>query len=239
MQPADLWLDTPLGTMHLQASEAGLLQALFVDAVDSVGIPAAAARDRTPSSNSARPHSSRQHSTRQHSSAVVDANGQDLTAFFANAAPRVKSLSRMPAQHQATTVLPATRSLTEPNSHNPASRLATQIVQQAAQQISEYFAKQRYQFDVPLAPAGTAFQRHVWLALCQVGYGQHCSYAAIAQKISHPTAVRAVGAANGRNPIPIIIPCHRVVGASGHLTGYAGGLGRKQWLLAFEQDTVK
>jgi methylated-DNA-[protein]-cysteine S-methyltransferase len=234
MQHADLWLDTPLGTMHLQASDAGLLQALFVDAVDSVGIPAAAARDRTPSTNVARPP----HSSRPHSSAVVDANGQGLTAFFAAAAPRVKSPSHMPAQHQATTVLPATTSLAESNSHNPANQLATQIVQQAAQQISEYFAKQRYQFDVPLAPAGTAFQRQVWLALCQVGYGHHCSYAAIAQKISQPTAVRAVGAANGRNPIPIIIPCHRVVGASGHLTGYAGGLGRKQWLLAFEQDTL-
>lgn len=222
MQHADFWLETPLGTMHLQASETGLLQALFVDAVDGLHIPAAAARDRTPSSNRALPQRY----------AVVDANGQGLTAFSAATAPRVKLPANMPAHHQANT---------EPQSVEPqaTSNVATQIVQQAAQQIREYFAKQRSQFDVPLAPAGTAFQRQVWLALCQVGYGHHCSYAAIAQKISHPTAVRAVGAANGRNPIPIIIPCHRVVGTSGHLTGYAGGLGRKQWLLAFEKDNPK
>ncbi len=89
-------------------------------------------------------------------------------------------------------------------------------------------------FDLPCAPAGTPFQRDVWRALDAIPYGQTRSYGAFATDIGRPTAVRAVGAANGRNPLSIITPCHRVVGRNGDLTGFAGGLHAKQWLLAHE-----
>ena len=101
-------------------------------------------------------------------------------------------------------------------------------------QLDDYFAGRRTVFDVPLAPAGTPFQRSVWRALCTVRYGETASYAQIAQQVGSPTAVRAVGAANGRNPIAIVIPCHRIIGSNGTLTGYAGGLDRKRKLLALE-----
>lgn len=104
------------------------------------------------------------------------------------------------------------------------------------QQLIDYFAGQRQQFELPLAATGTAFQQQVWAALCTIDYGQTCSYAAIAQQLQNPKAVRAVGAANGRNPLSIVVPCHRVIGANGSLTGYAGGLERKLWLLEHEQN---
>lgn len=103
-------------------------------------------------------------------------------------------------------------------------------------QVDEYFAGTRTSFDdVPLAPEGTPFQLAVWDALLEVGYGETASYADIARRIGRPTAFRAVGAANGRNPISLIIPCHRVVGSSGSLVGYGWGVERKSWLLALEQ----
>ncbi|MEO2267273.1 methylated-DNA--[protein]-cysteine S-methyltransferase [Pseudoalteromonas sp. YIC-656] len=102
-------------------------------------------------------------------------------------------------------------------------------------QLSEYFAGQRQQFSVPLDVKGTAFQAQVWGALADIGFGQTHSYSDIALTINNPKSVRAVGSANGRNPISIIVPCHRVIGSNGTLTGYAGGLERKQWLLQFEQ----
>ena len=103
-------------------------------------------------------------------------------------------------------------------------------------QVEEYFAGTRTAFDdVPLAPQGTPFQLAVWEALLEVGYGETASYAEIARRIGRPTAFRAVGAANGRNPISLIIPCHRVVGSSGTLVGYGWGVERKSWLLALEQ----
>jgi methylated-DNA-[protein]-cysteine S-methyltransferase len=101
-------------------------------------------------------------------------------------------------------------------------------------QLDGYFAGHRTVFDLPLAPAGTPFQRSVWTALCDVRYGETASYAQIAQRVGSPAAVRAVGAANGRNPIAIVIPCHRIIGSNGTLTGYAGGLDRKRRLLALE-----
>lgn len=101
-------------------------------------------------------------------------------------------------------------------------------------ELQEYFARQRRQFDLPLAPQGTPFQQRVWQALRQIPYGQTASYKQIAQTIGHPTACRAVGGANNKNPLPIFIPCHRVIGAGGSLTGYAGGLDLKQGLLALE-----
>ncbi len=102
-------------------------------------------------------------------------------------------------------------------------------------QLDEYFAGERKTFTVQLSPQGTDFQRSVWLALLQVGYGRTVSYGEIAKLIGKPKASRAVGAANGANPLPIIIPCHRIVGSSGNLTGFGGGLPTKQWLLAHER----
>jgi methylated-DNA-[protein]-cysteine S-methyltransferase len=105
---------------------------------------------------------------------------------------------------------------------------------EAASQLRAYFAGDRKGFDLPLAPRGTEFQRSVWSALLEIPYGQTTTYSAIAETISRPAAVRAVGAANGANPIPIIIPCHRVIGANGSLTGFGGGLEVKRQLLALE-----
>jgi methylated-DNA-[protein]-cysteine S-methyltransferase len=103
-----------------------------------------------------------------------------------------------------------------------------------AQQLGEYFARQRRQFDLPLSAAGTSFQKTVWQALAAIPYGELRSYRDIAQVIGKPAAVRAVGAANGRNPLPIVVPCHRVIGSNGSLTGFAGGLGIKTYLLELE-----
>ena len=101
-------------------------------------------------------------------------------------------------------------------------------------QLSGYFAGQLTDFDLPLAPAGTAFQREVWAALQTIPYGQTWSYGQLAEKIGRPRAVRAVGLANGKNPIALVIPCHRVIGSDGSLTGYGGGLDRKRFLLDLE-----
>ncbi len=117
----------------------------------------------------------------------------------------------------------------------PAVSAACPIAQQAVQQLQQYFNGQRQQFELPLAPAGTDFQQRVWQALLSVPYGQTASYKDIAGQLGDVKAVRAVGMANSRNPIGIIIPCHRVIGADGSLTGYAGGLDKKQWLLLHER----
>jgi methylated-DNA-[protein]-cysteine S-methyltransferase len=101
-------------------------------------------------------------------------------------------------------------------------------------QLGAYFAGDLREFDVPLAPVGTAWQRSVWDALREVPYGMTLSYGELAARLGRPTASRAVGAANGRNPISVIVPCHRLIGSTGALTGYAGGLERKAWLLQHE-----
>jgi methylated-DNA-[protein]-cysteine S-methyltransferase len=105
----------------------------------------------------------------------------------------------------------------------------------AESQLGEYFRGERRRFDLPLAFAGTDFQKRVWQALLTIPYGETRSYGEIACQIGAPKAVRAVGAANGRNPISIVAPCHRVIGASGSLTGFAGGLEAKRFLLALER----
>ncbi|MEA2490518.1 MAG: methylated-DNA-[protein]-cysteine S-methyltransferase [Acidobacteriota bacterium] len=105
-----------------------------------------------------------------------------------------------------------------------------------ATQLTEYFAGTRREFDIPLALEGTEFQRAVWTALLDIPYGTTTTYGELARRIGRPSAVRAVGAANGANPIPVIVPCHRVIGSNGTLTGYGGGLPRKQQLLALEQQ---
>jgi methylated-DNA-[protein]-cysteine S-methyltransferase len=113
-------------------------------------------------------------------------------------------------------------------------RRRSDVLLAAADQLREYFAGHRRTFDLPLAPHGTGFQQRVWAQLCRIPFGQTRSYGEIAAAIGRPSASRAVGAANGRNPIWIIVPCHRVIGANGHLTGYAGGMDVKRWLLAHE-----
>jgi methylated-DNA-[protein]-cysteine S-methyltransferase len=107
--------------------------------------------------------------------------------------------------------------------------------EQTVKQLDEYFAGSRKNFTIALSPEGTEFQQLVWQALQQISYGDTVSYGCIASQLGKPTASRAVGAANGANPIPIIIPCHRVLSANGKLTGFAGGLATKQWLLAHER----
>jgi len=110
----------------------------------------------------------------------------------------------------------------------------TPLLRKAARELSEYFAGRQKTFDLPLAPEGTAFQKRVWEALGAIPYGRTCSYGDIAAAIGSPRAGRAVGGANHRNPLPILIPCHRVVGADGSLTGYGGGLDVKRALLGLE-----
>jgi methylated-DNA-[protein]-cysteine S-methyltransferase len=109
------------------------------------------------------------------------------------------------------------------------------LLAEPVRQLTAYFRGALRQFDVPVAPEGTPFQRRVWDALQQIPYGETTSYGALARQIGNPNAVRAVGLANGSNPISIIIPCHRVIGSSGSLVGYGGGLPTKQALLALER----
>ncbi|MBG24386.1 MAG: cysteine methyltransferase [Idiomarinaceae bacterium] len=109
-----------------------------------------------------------------------------------------------------------------------------EVLSAAIAQLEDYFAGRLQTFDLPLSPEGTAFQQRVWQALTKVPYGTTSSYAKIAQAIENPKGVRAVGMANSKNPIAIVIPCHRIIGANGTLTGYAGGLDKKAWLLQHE-----
>jgi methylated-DNA-[protein]-cysteine S-methyltransferase len=113
-------------------------------------------------------------------------------------------------------------------------RCSLPLFRDVAAQLREYFAGARERFDVSLAPAGTPFQRTVWSEIAKVPFGETISYAELARRCGRPAAVRAAGAATGRNPITVIIPCHRIVGSAGALTGYAGGLERKRKLLALE-----
>ncbi|WP_017430921.1 methylated-DNA--[protein]-cysteine S-methyltransferase [Vreelandella jeotgali] len=114
------------------------------------------------------------------------------------------------------------------------TRRAHPLLERCRTQLAEYFAGTRQAFDLPLAPAGTTFQQTVWKALGDIPFGETRGYGDIAAQLGKPTAARAIGMASGRNPLAIIVPCHRVIGANGRLTGYAGGLERKQWLLAHE-----
>ena len=113
---------------------------------------------------------------------------------------------------------------------------ATEILRAAATQFEEYFRGLRTTFDLPLAPTGTPFQRAAWEVLRTIPFGQTMTYGEQAQRLGGANKARAVGAANGRNPLPIIIPCHRVIGADGSLTGFAAGVERKAWLLRHEAE---
>jgi methylated-DNA-[protein]-cysteine S-methyltransferase len=121
--------------------------------------------------------------------------------------------------------------------HGPPARMARDdgALAHVRRQLAEYFAGERREFELPLAPRGTHFQQLVWAELQRVHYGETITYAQLASRIGRPSAIRAAGAANGRNPISIIIPCHRVVGSNGSLTGYGGGLDAKRALLELER----
>jgi methylated-DNA-[protein]-cysteine S-methyltransferase len=125
----------------------------------------------------------------------------------------------------------ATAGATAPGAAGDGHPLAEAVVRQ----LAEYFDGERQDFDVPLDPVGTEFQLAAWRALCTIPYGETVSYGEQAARLGDPRKARAVGAANGRNPIPIIVPCHRVVGADGSLTGFGGGIETKAWLLAHEE----
>ena len=121
-----------------------------------------------------------------------------------------------------------------PNAPMPPAGAETGLLARGRAELLEYLAGGRRAFDLPLAPRGTPFQRKVWAALADIPYGQSVTYGELARRVGCPKGSRAVGQANHRNPLPIFLPCHRVVGAGGALTGYAGGLELKQWLLRLE-----
>lgn len=114
-----------------------------------------------------------------------------------------------------------------------------QVLAFARTQMEEYFAGTRQVFDLPLHPIGTPFQRRVWDELARIAYGATISYGELARRIGQPQAMRAVGAANGRNPLPLVLPCHRVIGSNGSLTGFGGGLPVKRFLLAMEEAIAR
>jgi methylated-DNA-[protein]-cysteine S-methyltransferase len=124
-------------------------------------------------------------------------------------------------------------------SPHPQWQRARDPLSEARQQLEEYFAGERQQFDMPLHPVGTPFQLQVWWELSRIPYGATISYGELARRIEQPLAVRAVGAANGRNPLPIVLPCHRVIGANGSLTGFGGGLPTKRFLLSLESGVTE
>jgi methylated-DNA-[protein]-cysteine S-methyltransferase len=127
---------------------------------------------------------------------------------------------------------PQWSALSASTEHSPAGKVA----RRAAVQLTGYFAGTVREFDLPLDADGNAFQHQVWKGLCQIPYGATWSYGQLAEHIGKPGAARAVGMANSRNPLPIVVPCHRVIGANGTLTGYAGGLHLKEFLLDLEQS---
>ncbi|MCU0260293.1 MAG: methylated-DNA--[protein]-cysteine S-methyltransferase [Ilumatobacteraceae bacterium] len=129
--------------------------------------------------------------------------------------------------------LPGAEGRDDPDARR-ASDVAVGVLAEALRQLEEYFAGERTEFDLPLAPEGTPFQQQAWEVLRTIPFGETTTYGEQARRLGDPKKSRAVGAANGRNPIPVVVPCHRVVGSDGRLTGYAGGLDTKAWLLAHE-----
>ncbi len=121
---------------------------------------------------------------------------------------------------------------------DPTALPADDLLRRARQQLEEYLAGERTEFDLPLDPVGTPFQQRAWAVLRTIPYGTTISYGEQARQLGAPTAARAVGAANGRNPLSVVVPCHRVTGADGRLTGFAGGLDAKAWLLDHEREVV-
>jgi methylated-DNA-[protein]-cysteine S-methyltransferase len=126
-----------------------------------------------------------------------------------------------------------------PAAPDPTWQESPEALQEPIRQLRAYFAGELESFDLPLSPTGTKFQLDVWKRLCDIPYGETISYGELARRIGNPNASRAVGLANGSNPIPIIIPCHRVIGSNGKLTGYGGGLPIKEKLLALERRQLR
>lgn len=120
------------------------------------------------------------------------------------------------------------------NSDERITKIVPEVLEDAVYQLKEYFEGKRTSFDFLLNPSGTAFQKRVWNGLLQIPYGKTVSYLQLAKTLGDAKAIRAVAAANGKNPLWIVVPCHRVIGSDGSLTGYAGGLSRKKWLLEHE-----
>ena len=131
-----------------------------------------------------------------------------------------------------------TRLYMAPFDVDPAWKRDPDALAEPARQLAEYFAGERTEFELELAPAGTEFQQRVWALLLAIPYGETTTYGALADELGNPRTVRAVGLANGRNPISIVVPCHRVIGADGSLVGYGGGLERKRALLAHEAEVT-
>ncbi|NER13138.1 methylated-DNA--[protein]-cysteine S-methyltransferase [Leptobacterium flavescens] len=123
------------------------------------------------------------------------------------------------------------------NNEEETAELVPEILEDAVYQLREYFEGKRTDFDLPLNPEGTDFQKKVWKELAEIPYGKTMSYLELSKKLGDIKAIRAVAAANGRNPLWIVVPCHRVIGSDGSLTGYAGGLWRKKWLLEHENPS--
>ncbi len=119
------------------------------------------------------------------------------------------------------------------------SRVIPSVLQEAVTQLQDYFDGQRTHFDFQLNPAGTDFQQKVWKGLCEIPFGKTMSYLELAKQLGDVKAIRAVASANGKNPLWIVVPCHRVIGTDGSLTGYAGGLWRKKWLLEHENPSTQ
>ncbi|MEM7185099.1 MAG: methylated-DNA--[protein]-cysteine S-methyltransferase [Bacteroidota bacterium] len=120
------------------------------------------------------------------------------------------------------------------DSNEPTSSEIPEVLLPAVMQLKEYFNKSRTEFDLPLSPEGTQFQQEVWKKLMEIPFGKTQTYQKLANELGDPKVIRAAASANGKNPIAIVIPCHRVIGSDGSLTGYAGGLHRKKWLLEHE-----
>ncbi|WP_296685081.1 methylated-DNA--[protein]-cysteine S-methyltransferase [Flavobacterium sp.] len=119
------------------------------------------------------------------------------------------------------------------------SKVIPSVLQEAVAQLQDYFDGQRTHFDLTLNPAGTEFQQKVWKGLCEIPFGKTMSYLELAKQLGDVKAIRAVASANGKNPLWIVVPCHRVIGTDGSLTGYAGGLWRKKWLLEHENPSTQ
>ncbi len=122
--------------------------------------------------------------------------------------------------------------------HCDEEQTATPLLKMAAHQLDEYFAGERQAFDLPLKQPGSYFQQEVWQCLLKIGYGKTISYLQQSKMMNNPLAIRAIAASNGKNDLAIIVPCHRVIGSDGSLTGYAGGLWRKKWLLEHEAKVL-
>lgn len=205
------WCQSPLGKLRIDANASGILAVTLLEPATVLpGMASAGIVSSGIVSSGTAAHGMAQHGT------------GDATA------PALRSLSLA-----ACPVLPAGPAFALLQLDSSTSN-TTQLLTETAGQLDEYFRHQRRQFSLPLARQGTPFQQQVWHYLQQIPYGQVRSYGQQAQALGKASAARAVGAANGRNPVAIIVPCHRVLAADGRLTGYAGGLAHKIWLLQHE-----